>query len=375
MAPSGSSARFAAAKPSSISRSALAMSPSTVANIARNHTPADYKAIVQLGRGLGMRPQAAMILCEWDTTNMLRRLPTATWMGKDWDNSRWVGPWLDEAAHIIRGNSLHLEVTLHGVGHEYWIWPEGTLSRAEWMDRAGIMRPRDHVEAHLEFFGRLLDQHQLGTFPESFVPTAHYHRFGPQKDEEDAFASVLRQHGVRSISTNFRRMHNAESVQHGLFGMDAGVMTVSRGSRDPLDWCGMHWPNILHPDPNRNHEIVEGWIRFLKPYDRRLTTLLAPDTTAFCSQLAYHCCTRLTPGEGFVELECDKLDTLPGPPVGDEFTVKLAGRPGLSLSASGAALISTAADPRNGQSIYTLRLRRRGGNKRCRIRFLSEHRP
>src|SRR5688572_18466494 len=67
--------------------------------IARDHCAADYHAIVSLGRQLGMRPQAAFIASEWDTRNILRRLPSCTWMGVAWDNSRWVGPWLEEAAH------------------------------------------------------------------------------------------------------------------------------------------------------------------------------------------------------------------------------------------------------------------------------------
>jgi hypothetical protein len=48
--------------------------------INRNHVPADYQAIANLGRTLGIRPQAAFILCEWDKENILRQLPTSTWM-------------------------------------------------------------------------------------------------------------------------------------------------------------------------------------------------------------------------------------------------------------------------------------------------------
>ena len=72
--------------------------------INRNHVPADYRAIVELGKSLGIRPQAAMVLCEWDKENILRQLPTSTWMGEKWDNSKWVGPWMEEAAEIIRNN-------------------------------------------------------------------------------------------------------------------------------------------------------------------------------------------------------------------------------------------------------------------------------
>ena len=75
--------------------------------INRNHVPADYRAIADLGKKLGVRPQAATILCEWDRENILRNVPTSTWMREKWDNTKWVGPWLDEAAEIIRNNQKH----------------------------------------------------------------------------------------------------------------------------------------------------------------------------------------------------------------------------------------------------------------------------
>ena len=95
--------------------------------IVRDHVPADYEAIVVLGQKLGMRPQAAFIACEWDRENILKDIPTSTWMGADWDNNRWVGPWLEEAADILRTNRDHVELVAHGVGHEYWESGEFTL--------------------------------------------------------------------------------------------------------------------------------------------------------------------------------------------------------------------------------------------------------
>ena len=41
--------------------------------INRNHVLADYEAVVELGKSLGIRPQAATILCEWDRGNILRK--------------------------------------------------------------------------------------------------------------------------------------------------------------------------------------------------------------------------------------------------------------------------------------------------------------
>ena len=124
--------------------------------INRHHTLADYEAIIELGRTLGIRPQAAMVLCEWDRENILRELPESTWMGKKWDNSNWIGPWLDEAADLIQNNHDHFEFTVHGLGHEYW--SSGKLARAEWSTEDGTMRPVNHVNKHLDYFEKIVEQ-------------------------------------------------------------------------------------------------------------------------------------------------------------------------------------------------------------------------
>lgn len=287
--------------------------------INRNHVPADYQAIADLGIKLGVRPQAATILCEWDRENILRDVPTITWMREKWDNSKWVGPWLDEAADIIRNNQDHYELTLHGVGHEYW--QDKNMTRAEWADSSGQMRPLDQVELHLDYFEKLLCQNQLGSFPTSFVPTAFLHGFGLTADYKISMAGVLKKRGVTYINTPFNNMYNAAGAQFGLFGIDSGVLTVDRGE-DLLDWnvfsgkpsgvltgptCGLHWPNLLHEDPSRNSEIVDAWVKLLKPYNDKPETLLAKDSSSFRNQLIHHVCTKLQIRED--EIEIDFLET------------------------------------------------------------------
>ena len=300
--------------------------------IARDHVPADYEAIAALGKALGMRPQAAMVLCEWDRENVLRQAPSCTWMGGEWDNRRWVGPWLEEAADVIRRNHAHIEVTLHGVGHEYWI--DGRMERAEWHDPEGRMRPKDEVLRHLEMYARILEQHGLGPFPESFAPAAFLHRFG---DNEGGLAAILRDGGIRNISTPFSTMYRSRPPEHGCFGIDAGLITVDRG-HDLCRWheiapapqgtlagpvCGMHWPNLLHPDPQRNHEVVDRWVALLRPCGGRCDSMLAPDTRTFCTQLAYHRCAGLEVTENVIHLQLAAMDGIPAPYRDGPFAVRI----------------------------------------------------
>ena len=349
--------------------------------IARNHVPEDYQAIVDLGRALNIRPQAAMILCEWDRKNILRKLPTATWMGANWDNSKWVGHWMDEAADIIRNNRAHYELTMHGVGHEYWT--DGKFTRAEWAERNGTMRPLDQVEAHLDAYAELLEQNQLGPFPTAWVPCAFYHGFGPIGERKISVAEVVKKRGIAYINTPFGTMANREGVQYGLFGFDAGVITVDRGE-DALGWtstgvaptravrgptCGMHWPNVLHPDPQRNSETVDGWVRFLRPFNDSVNAMLAPDSLFFRNQLVHNVCTPLTMAERTVRLDFTKVDGMSGTLGRKELTLRFKSPAPLQLQSTTIKVASQNAEKRDGFILSTVRLERIPGRAQAELTF------
>ena len=147
--------------------------------IQRDHVPEDYEAIALLGKKLAIRPQMAMCLCEWDRANILRELPDSTWMGTEWDNRRWVGPWLDKAAEIIRTNAAHLEFAMHGIGHLYWN-EQGQMAGVEWFDGVKkASRPESQLRAHIEFYRRIMAQHDFGSIAlESFVAPCSLYGFG-----------------------------------------------------------------------------------------------------------------------------------------------------------------------------------------------------
>jgi len=346
--------------------------------INRKHVPADYQAIANLGRALGIRPQAAFILCEWDKENILRNLPTSTWMGEKWDNSKWVGPWMEEAAEIIRNNKNYFELTIHGIGHEYW--EGGTFTRAEWTDSKGQMRPQKQVELHIEYFEKLMMQHNLGPLPESFVPCAFRHSFGPSDGRETSLAEILAKRGIRYINTPFGIMYNKERVQYGLFGFDNDIMTIDRGS-DEFQWlvfpanpsailsgptCGLHWPNMLHPDPDRNQETVEKWVNYLKPYNEKKDMMLAPDSVAFQNQLAHHQLTKMQLTGNSMSLDFSETDKLPYKTGNSELILKILTDKPHQFIPEGITLLSQSLLESN-QLLYTVKLRRDIRKKNARI--------
>lgn len=302
--------------------------------INRNHAPEDYEAIILLGKKLNMRPQAAMILCEWDRSNLLKKLPSSTWMGQDWDNSRWVGPWLDKTSTILQGGYNNIEITLHGIGHEYW--EKGIMTRAEWHDANGNMRPVKEVLSHIDFYKKLLEQNNLGDFPVSFVPAAFLHRFGTGSEGLEA---ILAENGIKYISTPYSMMFRDVEPQGRFFGVSNSIITVDRG-KDLVRWntigpepegeiagpvCGMHWPNLLHIQPEKNSEVVDRWVRLLSKYNQRPDRILARNTGEAFSQIVYNWGTSLIVNENEIVIHMERLKSIHAKGLLDSFYLKVEG--------------------------------------------------
>jgi hypothetical protein len=343
--------------------------------ISRNHVVQDYEAVVRLGRLLGMRPQAAIALCEWDRDNLLRNVPTSTWIGAAWDNRKWVGPWLDEAASVLRENAPHVEVTLHALGHEYWT--DGVFTRAEWVTADGSMRPHDQIMAHLDCCHQLLRRNGLGDMPHSFVPTAHYHCFG---DGENGFASILNKAGIRFIGTPFGRMRQLAKPQNPLFGVDHGIMTVDRTDR--IGWnaigsspgeqidgpiIGLHWPNILHQNPDLNNEVVDRWVKYILHLGNRVDRILARDTDQFRTQLAYHVAASVKRSGTTITCTFGRVGQLGLTGLGETFTVKVASQHEVSFLSGDACVVSCSRFPDGG--VWAVQVRPNQGVSECTIQI------
>lgn len=343
--------------------------------INRDHVPEDYQAIIELGKALGIRPQAAFILGEWDRQNILGSVPHCTWMGKQWDNAKWVGPWLEETSDIINSNKDNFEITMHGLGHEWWT--DGEFTRAEWADKNGVMRPKDDLEKHIEAFAEIMQQNSLGALPTTFVPTAFNHGFGVTPGNEISFAELLRRYGFTNINTPFSNMLNHEKVQHELFGIDSGIITIDRGE-DLLNWdvigtkpkgvikgttCGMHWPNLLHENPRRNSEIVKAWINILAPYNKKKETLLAKNSIGFQQQLTHYKCTSIQTNNEEINLDFSKTDKLGTINKNTELTIKVNSTKELAFSSDQVKIKSVSSIRQAKSILYTLRIDRKNINQ------------
>lgn len=299
--------------------------------INRDHCLADYLAIIELAKRINMRIQIGMVLCDWSRNNILAKIPSTTWLGTSWKDPVSIDK-LDYVANVLNENCKHLEICLHAVGHEFW---EGNImTRAEWADSNGIMRDKEQVKAHLDVFREIMHQNQLGDFPVSFIPAAFLHTFG----EGNGIATILKDYGIRFISTPFERMKGAKQIQNKYFGIDNGIPTVDRGDNG-IPWfetnpsiadkifegpiCGIHWANILHSDAEQNMNTVELWAEKINSYGQMFDRIIAKDTFDCWTQLVYHCLADIHFVDNTMFFDFSKIKKMGIPFLNDSFHIKL----------------------------------------------------
>ncbi len=278
----------------------------------RPHCLADYMALTELSRRLSMRIAMGMVIGEWDRTDYLKKVPGATWLGSTWNNSSNRGPWLEEAAEYLIANRQYLEIALHGLCHEFWQY--GIMSRSEFHDDHGVMRPAGIIHEHLRGVAEILAQNGICDFPRLFIPPALYHSFG---NGAESFQKILYDYGIRYVITQFSRARCYSPPVHEKITWEEKVLLLERGE-SPVAWdetsaaapetlrgpvVALHWSNLLHSDPGRNSEVVDVWAKAVMRASHGLDTVLASDVDACMQQAAAYYLAKMQLMDNSVEID------------------------------------------------------------------------
>jgi len=312
----------------------------------RKHVPEDYAAIIVLGKALNMKIPAGFILCEWDDAGLLRDVPSATWLGED-----WVSPFADRevvesTAEIIRDGNRYLEVAIHGLAHEFW--EQGIMQRSEFHDQQGRMRSEGVVRKHLEYFFKLLDRFSLADTPRLFIPPALHHSFG---EEERGFQAIARSFGLQYVTLVFSRAHCCIPPQFDGLGWEEGIMLLDRGIYE-IKWnqvapepvfnfehpiLPLHWANILHPNPDRNMEVIQKWISFLMAQAKEKHRVFSRDIASCMTQYLHATQSRIVVEQGKCTVTLDWINRVPRNSLADELFFAVSVPKGCHLMIQGAA--------------------------------------
>ncbi len=338
----------------------------------RRHCLADYQALVRLAERIGVRIGLGMVLGEWDRNNSLAGIKGATWMGSKWNNQLNQGPWLEETAEYLRCRQDCLEFGVHGLCHEFW--HKGKMERSEFHDQHGIMRPREVIRSHLEAFKIILEQNGFFEFPRLFFPPALNHSFGNGKESIQA---ILHDFGIRYVITRFSRARRFALPLHEKITWECDVGLLERGLSPvpwnvPAGWPGwdfsgpilpLHWGNLLHPDPECNRNIVDGWAEMLLAGTAGPERMLAESFDACWWQAAafYFAKLSIDGASIIVDLQAIPKDL---PNSSGSFFLKIRGLHSTPFCSQDAQIVSDRIDAGN---IHTLQLLPEKGRKIIRL--------
>jgi len=267
----------------------------------------DYKPIVEVGKAVGTRIQCLFVIAEMDRLNILRKHPSTTWLGAQWDNSKNISPEQIRIMDFVKQNAAYMEFGLHGVGHEHWV--NGKKVRAEWYDLEHD-RPwaKDTILAHIKCFKAIMAQYGLTPenhqrFPESYVPCAYGIYWNPQSDSSTG--ALLSQAGVKYGNTDFSWVKELNPPQgDNAGGFDHGMLVINRLNYGnewwrlsalptvPLeeqksDIIETHWTNWLAQDKFLQPKTTKAFIEYYQMVQKSKDRYVAKNTEQLYSQWLY----------------------------------------------------------------------------------------
>lgn len=293
--------------------------------VTKHMTLNDYKAVVNVGKSVGVRTMGLFVLCEMDRQNVCAKYPSTTMYGKDWDNSANVNDEQVAIMKFVKENAANLEFGIHGVGHEYWPSKQQRV-RAEWYNVADkVPWPEDSLRNHLKCFQEIMSQYGLNaengqSFPESFVPGMYSYYWNPKGNY--SLGKLLHEAGIKYANTSFPFIAaQSPPVGDNGGGFDHGVLAVNRTNygnswekfgalpttaidNQKDDIIESHWPNWQAPDSATQAGVTDKWIAYYKSVQKNQYRYIAKNTEQLYSQWLYNKYTKVQENiQGTVEID------------------------------------------------------------------------
>jgi len=286
------------------------------AGLRREFDVRDYRAVVELGKAVGVRLQGLFVVGEMDREGIVAEYPTASQDGSGYDNSKNVNDVQLEVAKYIEANAAYLEFGLHGTGHEHW--ENGVRTRAEWYDLENDKPwPEQDGRDHVELFKRIIAQYgwtpeEGHSFPESFVPAAYAYHWNP--DGNFSTGKLMAENGVKYGNMNLQVIRGQQPPLELGGGFDHGLLVVDRKGygndwymlatlpTEPLETFSTdiitgHWPNFLAQDDFLQADLTQEWVEFFKKIQGLSDRYVAKNTEQFSSQWIYRKYAKFTERE------------------------------------------------------------------------------
>ena len=263
--------------------------------INRFHTIEDYVAIENLGKAVNMKISCGFVLGEWDMENSLKALPHFSHFGNNWKNSEYRSQREMENIVDIINSAPHIDFTLHGLYHGYYKEGIDNHDSSDYFYRINkelFKTPESEIKSRLDAFFHIMEYHKIKKQVTQFIPPSFTYRQGDM-------AGILKSYGISYIATIFKSMEKLTGDVCDFVYSENGITVIDRNN-NPIPWdemaadfislddcngiLGIHWPNFLHENPERNDEAVKNAAEYINRCCSRFDTVAAEDISVCAMQ-------------------------------------------------------------------------------------------
>ena len=348
--------------------------------MTRNHVAEDYLVINEIGKKIGQKICGAFVIGEWDKNNRLRGKAHMTPKPNEWNCKKSINmPEAERCFEAIEG-SEYLEVALHGLLHSYWDEEMGHDDQQYYIrPRKGysgnerlIPVPDSYFEDCIDTFLEIYRDWGFSRKLTSFISPGS--AYGPLESSL-GFAKILRERGFTKWANYWQCIKKPCEIIDGLTFVNKGTGYVPWNAYDinpdllpdysPADndgrvrpmgtVFGLHWPNFLRFDPNKNFEQVDAWVSFFRRQSEIFGLMISRDMSHAAHQAQYQRYTEMSFGDGEIILDFEAVDALPA--IDKSFEMYVSLKKGLVPTGAEGADISLYETKRD---FRTYRLVRKG---------------
>lgn len=318
--------------------------------IPRHHEPEDYEILAELGRGIGQKILAPLVLGDWDKDNLLRGQVGFTHDPYGWDRAAEIDYEKTQKCFEILDGSDYVEYAIHGLLHSVYT-PDGKLITAkEYFDEVeenGVKRlvlDSDEVfNRRLDIFYKIYKSWGFRKEIRTFVSPC-----GMKFADDEMVTTLERRLSERGIKfhTNYTfHFDDPLRVYSGVTLMKKGCSYLKPGGIlewnvydfEPSDFVpfvspenfngtniiGLHWTNLLRYNPKRNLERLPEWIAFFKRESETFGTMISKDIGFSATQQFYNLFAKIDVADGKCKIDLAEVKKIKPTTAPNEFYISL----------------------------------------------------
>jgi hypothetical protein len=201
---------------------------------------------------------------------------------------------MEKMVEVIN-SSTHIDFLLHGIYHGYYKEGVDNHDSSDYFYRINKKLFRiseEEIVERLDAFFQIMQYHNINKKVNQFIPPSGTYRQGD-------LSEIFKRYGIIYATPVFRAIEKITDDVTDFVYTENGFTVIDRNNcivpwdevgtnflalPDCNGIFGTHWPNFLHEDPSRNHEVVANAAAYINRCCSRFDTAPAEDISVCAMQ-------------------------------------------------------------------------------------------